>query len=79
MVIMTDGEPNNGGGEDGATLAANAAKAAGTTVYVVGIGGGVDADFLKTIATSEAHYFDSTDFDDLESILGGLAQCDLVN
>jgi predicted ribosomally synthesized peptide with SipW-like signal peptide len=77
MVIMTDGIPNLGGGEAGATTAANAAKAAGTTIYVVGIGGGVDVSFLESIATSPAHYFSSAEFSDLEAILLSLSSCTL--
>ncbi len=74
MVIVTDGVNNTG--QDPAAAAA-AAKAAGTTLYVVGVGAGVDTNFLQnTIASSPAHYFAAADFDDLELILEGIAQCD---
>ena len=81
MVIVTDGQPNqcNGSGcdpDDAAAAAADAARAAGIEVYVVGVGSGVDETYLKTeIADDAAHYFSAADFDDLEAILEGIAQC----
>ncbi|MEZ4104381.1 MAG: vWA domain-containing protein [Candidatus Paceibacterota bacterium] len=72
MLIMTDGVPDD---EGTAVIAANAAKAAGTTIYVVGIGDGVNNTFLEGIATSPAHYFTAAEFSDLENILAGLADC----
>jgi len=76
MLIMTDGEPND---EADAVIAADAAKAAGTTVYVVGIGNGVNDAFLEGIATSAAHYFTAAEFADLETLLSGLADCPINN
>ena len=72
MLIMTDGVPDSVGA---AETAADAAKAAGITVYVVGIGDGVDDTFLEGIATSANHYFTAAEFDNLEAILAGLADC----
>lgn len=75
IVLITDGQPTTGG--DAAVAAANA-KAAGITVYVVGVG--VDAgteNFLKnTVASSASHYFGAADFTLLESTLAGLAVCE---
>jgi uncharacterized protein YegL len=82
MVIITDGVPNecNGGGCDPATAAADAAdaaRAAGIVVYVVGVGSGVDATYLSTeIADDANHYFDAADFGDLEAILAIIAACE---
>ncbi len=82
MVIITDGQPNvcNGGGcdpEDAAAAAADAARAAGIEVFVVGVGAGVDEDYLKTeIADDASHYFSAANFDDLENILKGIAACE---
>ena len=74
MLIMTDGEPDDA---VAATAAADAAKLAGTVVYVVGIGDGVNDAFLEGIATSANHYFTAGEFADLEALLAGLADCPL--
>lgn len=76
MVIMTDGQPNAGADP---IAAATAAKAAGTTIYVVGIGDGVNADYLRNnIASSSSHYYSAADFASLESVLAGLASCNPI-
>ncbi|MEK7519735.1 MAG: vWA domain-containing protein [Patescibacteria group bacterium] len=74
MVIITDGAPNTGA--DSATAAA-AAKAAGITIYVVGVGttGGTETFLRDTIATSPAHYFSIANYDDLQALLSGLVNC----
>lgn len=82
IVVITDGSPNRplpaGTADDIAAAEADAAKAAGATIYVVGVGTTAATEtFLKTrIATSEAHYFSAADFDDLAEILGDIAACD---
>lgn len=73
MVIITDGVPNIGADP---VAAATAAKAAGTTIYVVGVGTGINQVFLEGIATSPAHYFGAGEFSDLEATLQGLTQCE---
>jgi len=73
VVLMTDGKPNvnqqnQSVGNNAASAIswcydrANAAKAAGMTVYVVGVGGDVDADLCSDLASTPDHYFfaDST-------------------
>lgn len=73
IVLMTDGKPNvnqqNQSVGNNAPSAiswcydrANAAKAAGMTVYVVGVGGDVDSDLCSDLASTPDHYFfaDST-------------------
>lgn len=83
MVIITDGAPNtcNSGGcdpEDAAAAAADAAKLAGTEIFVVGVGTSTStATFLRDeIASGADHYFDASNFDDLQAILEGIAQCE---
>ena len=82
MVVITDGAPNRPGGlaagQAAAIASADAAKADGITIFVIGVGTtGSTADYLKdNIATSPAHYFDAADFTDLEPILAGLATCE---
>lgn len=81
MVIITDGAPNRPGGTAAGQAAgiasADAADAAGITIFVIGVGTtGATADYLRdNIATSPAHYFDAADFDDLDPILADLATC----
>jgi uncharacterized protein YegL len=83
MVVVTDGIPNvcadgscsPGEAEAEALAAANAAKAAGIKIYVVGVGNGVDADYLKTIASGEDHYF-AGDFDTLSTTLAEIVSCE---
>ncbi|MBI2098280.1 MAG: VWA domain-containing protein [Candidatus Wildermuthbacteria bacterium] len=81
IVLITDGAPTASNGPDtheqDAINAANAADAAGITIYVVGVGTDTStADFLEnSIATSPAHYFDAADFDDLQAILESLTTC----
>ena len=83
MVIITDGAPTASDGPlshaNDAEAAADAAKAAGIEIFVVGVGTTTStADFLKMdIASGPAatHYFDAADFDDLEAVLAGLASC----
>ncbi|MDP3900571.1 MAG: vWA domain-containing protein [bacterium] len=87
MVIITDGEPNRclDGSDCGTTnaqneaiAAATAAKAAGATIYVVGVGTDEDTtNYLKNnIASSLSHYYDAADFDDLEDELSDIAICE---
>jgi uncharacterized protein YegL len=81
MVIVTDGNPNEPGSDSNAramaaTEAANA-KAAGVTIYVVGVGGDVDSNYLRnSIATGPAYYFGIADYTSLESILKEIASCE---
>lgn len=79
MVIITDGAPTRPVGTasaDGIT-AADAARAAGIEVFVVGIGvnAGTEAYLKDNIADDAAHYFAAGDFDDLQAILTELAVC----
>src|SRR3990167_1021397 len=80
IVVITDGNPNQPTNEATAKAAAaaeaDAARLAGVEIFVVGVGGDVDATFLQTdIADNAAHYFAATDFDDLQAILVGLTVC----
>jgi len=83
MVVVTDGNTNQPPDEANAraVAAAEAAadKAAGTEIYVVGVGGDVDATYLiNNIATDASHYFSAGDFDDLQAILEAIANCQPV-
>ena len=84
MVIITDGAPNEPGSDANAQAvakaAADAAKASGTEIFVVGVGTVAStATYLKDniVSTPVAgHYFDAVDFDDLQAILEDLVVCD---
>jgi len=83
MVIITDGEPTASDGPgtnaDDAEDAATDSKNAGTEIFAVGVGiGASGAAFLQNdivSAPSANHYFNATDFDDLEAILEDLVDC----
>ena len=80
MVIITDGNPNEPGSDANAravaAAAADAARAAGTTVYVLGVGNDVDDTYLENeIADDAAHYFSVANFGDLSTILNEIANC----
>lgn len=82
MVIITDGHPNrplpSSTADDVAATSADNARAAGSEIFVVGIG--VDATsetFLKTeIADDASHYFSVTDYGGLQTILDKLDICE---
>ena len=79
MIIITDGNPNRP--VDSATAraqaksAADSAKAAGVTLYVVGVGADVDATYLKTIASGDDHYYPVVDYTSLSDTLEEIANC----
>ncbi|TSC81662.1 MAG: hypothetical protein G01um101420_908 [Parcubacteria group bacterium Gr01-1014_20] len=84
MVVITDGVPNvcyvSGCGDPAVEAAgyADAARADGTEVFVVGVGLGVDATYLTDEIANPApptHYF-AGDFDAVEGILVDLVSCD---
>lgn len=80
MVIITDGNPNEPGTDTTArnlaAAAADAARTAGTVVYVLGVGGDVDTAYLQTeIADDLAHYFSVANFSDLSAVLNDIANC----
>ena len=81
IVLITDGAPTTSNGPDSdqqdAINAANAADAAGITIYVVGVGTNAATElFLQNnIATNPSHYFSAADFDDLQAVLESLTTC----
>ncbi len=80
MIVVTDGNPNEPGTDDNAeTVAANAAdaaRAAGIEIYVVGVGGDVDATYLSTeIADDAAHYYNIASYESLQAALADIAYC----
>ncbi len=55
IVLLTDGRPDAGTGAE-ALVAAGRARAAGVTVFTIGLGGDVDAALLSSIAGDPARY-----------------------
>ena len=81
IVVISDGAPNIPDETQGAidaSNAADAARAAGIEVFVVGVGVTPATEtYLETeIADDSAHYFSAADFDDLEAQLQLLVACD---
>jgi Mg-chelatase subunit ChlD len=71
MILMTDGQNN----EPGSPLnSANAAKAKGTEVFIIGVGSGIDPRELQPLASLPlaSHYFTAASFADLQAILANL-------
>ena len=80
MIVVTDGHPNrplpSGTAPAVAATSADNARAAGVEVYVVGVGGDVDATYLTNdIADDAAHYFSVADYSALETTLQNLDLC----
>ncbi len=80
MIIITDGHPNrplpSGTADDVAKAAADAARAAGIEVFVVGVGADVNTAFLQNeIADDASHYFSVADYSQLQTTLDNLDLC----
>lgn len=72
IVLLTDGRSNPRPIDEAVALAA-AAKADGILIAVVGLGDELDVDGLRSIASSERHFFLSPDAQDLEAIYAAIA------
>lgn len=79
MIIITDGNPTSPDavtGRANAIAAADAARAAGIEVFVLGIGADLDDDFLKNeIADDDSHYFAVANYADLQTVLLNIGKC----
>ncbi|MCB8943691.1 MAG: DUF11 domain-containing protein [Ardenticatenaceae bacterium] len=78
ILLLTDGVPN--GTEVSTILAeANAAKAAGITIYTIGLGADVDGDLLQQVASSPAQFYLAPTTADLDTIyqqIANIIRCD---
>jgi uncharacterized protein YegL len=70
MVLMSDGQPTSGGDPRGP---ATAAKAAGTRIFTIGLGSGVDPDLMRELASSPGDYFFAPDSSQLDAIYQQIA------
>ena len=81
MVIITDGAPNrplpSTTADDVAAPSADAARAAGIEIFVLGVGVSASTEtYLKTeIADDASHYFSVANFASLEAALLEIASC----
>jgi len=67
LILLTDGTANI---EENQTLAeAQLAKAAGITIYTVGVTDAVDEDQLKVIASKPEYFFFASNFTQLNNVL----------
>lgn len=81
MIIITDGHPNrpfpSSTADDVAATSADLARAAGSEIFVVGVGSDVDATYLQNeIADNSAHYYSVADYSGLQTALENLDLCD---
>ncbi len=81
IVLLTDGvpdEPTVKGQPDYpkmfAEQMATTLKTEGITLYTIGLGSGVDANFLQTLATDNTHYFFAPDKTTLAGIYSTIGQ-----
>ncbi|XP_015750459.1 PREDICTED: uncharacterized protein LOC107330348, partial [Acropora digitifera] len=69
LIVITDGEQTTTGGFTPLDIASQGIKDKGIVVYSLGIGGNVDSDQLKQIASSEDNVFISVGFDELLDVV----------
>ncbi len=70
LVLLSDGQPTSGGDP---TAAATAAKAAGTRIFTIGLGSGVDPDLMRALASAPGDYFFAPDSGQLDAIYQQIA------
>lgn len=70
IVLMSDGRPNTGGDP---LAAAAAAKAAGSRIFTIGLGTGVDPDLMRALASTPGDYFYAPDSTQLAGIYQQIA------
>ncbi len=80
VVLLTDGDPNKPekAGDPNypklfALQKAETLKKAGAEVFTIGLGAGVNPDFLKNIASNPEHFYTATKSDDLADIYEKIA------
>lgn len=65
LILMSDGQPTSGGDP---RAAAAAAKAAGTRIFTIGLGSGVDPNLMRELASAPGDYFFAPDSSQLDAI-----------
>jgi len=79
MIVLTDGLANAPGGivggETHAAVKAFEAKQGGSIIYAIGLGAGVNAEFVATaVASSEERYYPAEKGSDLSRVYGEIAR-----
>jgi Mg-chelatase subunit ChlD len=72
-IVLTDGRPS-GVGAEAVLRSAEALKAQGTVVYVVGLGADVDHVLLSEMASGPGSYYFAPDAEDLQRIYTQIAR-----
>ena len=70
IVLLSDGRPTTGGDP---LAAAAAAKQAGTRIYTIGLGSGVDPDLMRALASAPSDYFFAADSTQLGAVYEQIA------
>ena len=68
-IVITDGEQTETGGFTPLDVASKGLKDKGVVVYSLGVGGGVDAEQLRQIASSDDNVFTSAGFEELVDVV----------
>lgn len=81
MIIVTDGHPNrplpSSTADDVAAASADAARAAGSEIFVVGVGADVNTAYLQNeIADDASHYFSVSNYSGLQTTLQDIDLCE---
>jgi Mg-chelatase subunit ChlD len=73
ILLVTDGQPTRSSAAD--VLAAGAeARAAGLTIYAVGLGADVNPTLMRQVAGDPSRYYPAPDAEDLEGVYRTLAR-----
>jgi Mg-chelatase subunit ChlD len=74
MIVLTDGQTNSGGDQDGDNAVA-IANANGITIYTIGLGTNLDESLLQSIASAAGgKYYNAPTGADLQNIYASIAQ-----
>ncbi len=73
MVLLSDGLPNRPSGNADPRPEATAAKAAGTRIFTIGLGDGVDPNLMRELASSPSDYFFAPNSSQLDAIYQQIA------
>ncbi len=82
MVLLSDGNPTAGGDP---RAAAQAARAAGTRIFTIGLGNDVDPGLMRDLASAPGDYFFAPDssqlaaiYDQIAGVIGGSPATDIL-
>lgn len=80
VIVITDGHPNrplpSATADDVAKTSADAYRAAGAEIFVVGVGSDVNQAYLETIADDADHYYSVSEYSELETTLQDFDLCE---